>query len=172
MPDLRFEPVRPDGDPAVLLDWQHVHNLIIPTAPLSAEEIRDRAGRNRLTVTYRGDTLLGCSTVRPPADDPATATVIVRVLPEHRRQGLGRLLYDQALTVAHELGARVIETVVLASNEDGLRFAERLGFAETDRYLLAGDTIPFVDLRLITPVMTERQDADAAARSPGSRPRP
>jgi hypothetical protein len=42
----------------------------------------------------------------------------------------------------------VIETVVLASNEDGLRFARRHGFVEIDRYVLAGDAIPFVDLRL------------------------
>ena len=148
MHDLRFETVRPDGGDAVLKDWQHVHNLIIPSAPLSAEEIRVRAHRNHLTVTYHGDTLVGCSTVRPPADDRATATVIVRVLPEHRRQGFGEQMYVEALTTAHDTGAHVIETVVLASNEEGLQFAERHGYVEIDRYLLDGDTIPFVHLRL------------------------
>ncbi len=44
--------------------------------------------------------------------------------------------------------SRVVETVVLASNEEGLRFAERHGFVEIDRYTLDGDTTPFVDLRL------------------------
>jgi GNAT superfamily N-acetyltransferase len=140
--------VRPEGDDAVRADWRHVHNLIIPTSPLSVEEIRVRARRNRLTVTYHGDTLVGCSTVRPPADDRATATVIVRVLPQHRRQGFGGQMYDEALTAAYEIGARVIETVVLASNEEGLRFAERHGYVEIDRYVLDGDTIPFIDLRL------------------------
>ncbi|MET8040365.1 GNAT family N-acetyltransferase [Micromonospora sp. NPDC005215] len=151
MPDLRFETVRPDGDDGVCSDWQYVHNLIIPTSPLSVDEIRARADRNRLNVAYHGDTLVGCSTVRPPMDDQATATVIVRVLPEHRRQGLGGQLYDEALSAAYEIGARVLETVVLASNEDGLRFAERHGYVEIDRYVLDGDTIPFVDLRLAAP---------------------
>jgi GNAT superfamily N-acetyltransferase len=134
----------------VYRDWQRIHNAIIPSHLLSAEEIRARARRHRLHVAYRGDTVVGCSTVRPPADDPRTATVIVRVLPEHRGQGFGARMYDFALALAYELGARVIETVVLASNGDGLRFADRRGFVEIDRYVLDGDTVPFVDLRLAT----------------------
>jgi len=148
VPDLRFETVRPDSGDDVRADWRHVHNVIIPTAPLSAGEVRERAQRNRLTVTYLGGTLVGCSTVRPPAGDWATATVIVRVLPEHRRRGFGGRMYAEALTAARELGARTVETVVLAANEEGLRFAERHGYAEIDRYVLDGDTIPFIDLRL------------------------
>lgn len=74
--------------------------------------------------------------------------MIARVLPEHRRHGFGEQIYQRALAKARELGAQVIETVVLASNEDGLRFATRHGFVEIERYVLPGDTIPFVDLRL------------------------
>ncbi|SCD93548.1 hypothetical protein GA0115251_130015 [Streptomyces sp. TverLS-915] len=44
-------------------------------------------------------------------------------------------------------GATAIETCILASNEDGLRFARAHGFTETDRYVLPGSTIPWVDLR-------------------------
>jgi GNAT superfamily N-acetyltransferase len=146
--DLRFETVLPDGDEVVLADWRHVHNVIIPTDPLSVEQIRARAGRNRLTVSYHGDTLVGCSTIRPPTDEGATATVIVRVLPEHRRQGFGERMYVEALATAYERGARVVETVILASNEDGLRFAEQHGYFEIDRYVLDGDTFPYIDLRL------------------------
>jgi GNAT superfamily N-acetyltransferase len=148
MSDLRFEQVRPHGSHIVLADWQHIHNVIIPTDPLSVEEIQARAQRNRLTVAYLGDIRVGCSTVRPPADDPQAATVIVRVLPEHRRQGIGQQMYHQAVSMAYELGAGVIDTVVLASNDEGLRFAERHGFVEIDRYVLDGHTIPFIDLRL------------------------
>ena len=57
-------------------------------------------------------------------------------------------MYDQAVSTAHELGAQVIDTVVLASNDEGLRFAEQHGFVEIDRYVLDGHTIPFIDLRL------------------------
>ncbi|SCF06059.1 Acetyltransferase (GNAT) family protein [Streptomyces sp. LcepLS] len=83
--------------------------------------------------------------MRPPRD--GVATVIARVLPAHRRRGYGTELYAHALRQARALGATAIETCVLASNEDGLRFARAHGFTETDRYVLPGSTIPWVDLR-------------------------
>ncbi|OIJ90529.1 GNAT family N-acetyltransferase [Streptomyces monashensis] len=145
MSDLRIQ--RPHDD-ATFTDWQYVHNAIIPTHLLSVEEIRERAQRNHLEVAYLGDVLVGCSTVRPPSDDTSTATVIARVLAPHRGQGFGEELYARGLARAREWGAEVIETVVLSSNEDGLRFARRHGFVEIERYLLPGDTIPWIDLRL------------------------
>ncbi|TJZ57217.1 GNAT family N-acetyltransferase [Streptomyces piniterrae] len=145
MSDLRIQ--QPDGE-ATLKDWQHVHNVIIPTHFLSLDEVRERAQRHHLEVAYRGDDLIGCSTVRPPTDDTLTVTVIARVLAAHRGQGFGEELYARGLSRARELGAEVIETVVLSSNEDGLRFARKHGFVETDRYLLPGDSIPWIDLRL------------------------
>jgi len=54
--DLRILPVTDD---VTLLDWQRVHNEIIPTAPLSVEDIRERATRNALEVAYYGDALVG-----------------------------------------------------------------------------------------------------------------
>jgi GNAT superfamily N-acetyltransferase len=142
---LRIEPVD-GGDATLLRDWRHVHNTIIPTAVLSPDEVRERAGRNRLDVAYAGDDLVGCTTVRPP--DGGVVTVIARVLPPYRGQGYGTALYEHGLAHARDLGATAIETVVLASNADGLRFAEARGFVEVERYLLAGDTVPFVTLRL------------------------
>ncbi|WP_328912006.1 MULTISPECIES: GNAT family N-acetyltransferase [unclassified Streptomyces] len=145
MTALRIEP--PHGD-AMLGDWLHVHNTIIPTDPLTLDDVRERVRRHRLAVAYRGDTVVGCTTVRPPVDGSSTAVVIARVLPEHRGQGLGAELYARGLALARALGAEVVETVVLASNEDGLRFALRHGFVEFERYVLPGDTIPFVELRM------------------------
>jgi GNAT superfamily N-acetyltransferase len=146
--ELRFEKVQPAGGEAAVRDWQRIHNLIIPTSPLSVDEIGVRAGRNHLEVAYLDGVAVGCSTVQPPTGDTGTATVIARVLPDHRRHGFGEQIYQRALAEAQALGAQVVETVVLASNEDGLRFARRHGFAETGRYVLPGHTIPFVDLRL------------------------
>ncbi|MET9290931.1 GNAT family N-acetyltransferase [Streptomyces sp. NPDC003077] len=145
MSDLRF---RPPADDDTLKDWQYVHNVIIPTRPLSLDEVRERARRDHLEVAYLDGALVGCSTVRPPTDESRAATVIVRVLVAYRRRGFGEELYVRGLHRARELGAEVIETVVLSSNEDGLRFALRHGFVETERYLLPGDTIPWIDLRL------------------------
>jgi GNAT superfamily N-acetyltransferase len=86
--------------------------------------------------------------VRPPTDDALTATVIVRVLSVHRGQGIGEELYARGLRLARDLGAVVVETVVLSSSEEGLRFARKHGYVETGRYLLPGESIPWVDLRL------------------------
>ncbi|MEV6591931.1 GNAT family N-acetyltransferase [Streptomyces acidicola] len=148
MTDLHIR--RVDGAVSVqdLRDWQHVHNTIIPAHVLSLDDVRGRAERNHLELAYLDGVLVGNSTVRPPEDDTATATVIARVLDGHRRQGVGEQLYARGLERARELGARVIETVVLESNTDGLRFALKHGFVEIERYLLEGDTIPWIDLRL------------------------
>ncbi|MEV4560176.1 GNAT family N-acetyltransferase [Kitasatospora sp. NPDC049285] len=145
MTELRFE--RPVGD-GMLADWQYVHNVIIPTDPLSLDDVRERSGRHHLEVAYLGELAAGCSTVRSAeADDPGTVTVIARILPGHRRQGYGTRLWDRGLARARELGAETVATVVLASNKDGLEFALRRGFTETDRYVLPGDTVAYVELR-------------------------
>jgi GNAT superfamily N-acetyltransferase len=132
----------------LLDDWRAIHNAIIPTAPLSVQEVAERATRHRLTVAYVGGGLVGNATVRPATEPDHVATVIVRILPGHRRQGYGSAYLEAELAHARSTGARRIETVVLASNADGLAFALARGFVEHDCYLLAGDTIPFVDLHL------------------------
>lgn len=130
-----------------LKDWQHVHNEIIPADALDLDEVRDRVGRYHLEVAYADGVLVACSTVRPP-DDDGTATVIVRVLPDHRHQGYGRKLYARCLDAAYALGAKQVETIVWEPNVDGLKFALASGFTETERYLPDGDDAAYITLRL------------------------
>ena len=144
MSRLRIEPV---GD-ATLEDWRYVHNVIIPVAPLSRDEVRERVVRNRLEVAYVDDVLVGCATVRPPVGATATATVIVRVLPAHRRQGHGEEFFVRALAQARASGAEAIETIVLTSNPDGLRFAQSHGFVEVSRDLPSEGGDAFITLAL------------------------
>ncbi|MFK0042947.1 GNAT family N-acetyltransferase [Streptomyces sp. NPDC090741] len=146
--DLRMERVAAE---ASLQDWRHVHNLIVPPDALTLDEVRERAGRHLLDVAYLGDVLVGCMTVRrPTADAPSVATVIARILPAHRGQGFGAALYAHGLAEARALvpAPDTIETIVLASNEDGLRFARAHGFEESERYVLPGATVPYIHLRL------------------------
>ncbi len=145
MIELRIHAV--EGESAIA-DWQHVHNVIIPADPLSLAEIQERLQRHHLEVAYVGDDLVGCTTLRPPAPGSRTATVIVRVLAEHRRRGLGTQLYARSLAKARQLGAERIETIVWESNVEGLRFAEANGFVEADRYLPDGEQFAYVTLRL------------------------
>jgi RimJ/RimL family protein N-acetyltransferase len=141
---LRVVPAAPDR----LAEWREIHNEIIATSPLSEDEVAERATRNQLTVAYVGDTLVGCATLRPPAGESGTATVIVRILASFRRRGFGAAYLDRVLAESRALSDGRIETVVLESNADGLRFAEKHGFVEHDRYVVDGQTVPFVDLHL------------------------
>jgi GNAT superfamily N-acetyltransferase len=147
--ELEFVRVLPGGPAEAREHWREIHNRVIPTSPLSEAEVEERATRNHLDVAYADGVPVGCSTVRPPVE--GAATVIARVLPSHRRRGCGDQIYRRALEDAQDLGAQAIVTVVLASNDDGLAFARRHGFVEFDRYVLPGDTIPFIDLRLEKP---------------------
>ncbi|GIG68067.1 GNAT family N-acetyltransferase [Phytomonospora endophytica] len=143
MSELRIAPV--DGE-TMIADWHHVHNTIVPPAAMSLDEVRERVTRNHLAVAHLGDVLVGCSTVRPPAG--GVATVIARILPEFRRRGLGTRLYEHGLALAKELGAEAVETVVLGTNADGLRFAAAHGFTEVESYVMPGETELWYTLRL------------------------
>jgi len=150
----------------LLDDWRSIHNTIIPTAPLSAADVAERAARNRLTLAYASGELVGNATMRPPSDPDRVATVIVRILPEHRRRGFGAAYLDAELAHARSTGAVRIETVVLESNTDGLSFALAHGFVEHDRYLLDGDTIAFIDLHLPSWPMTRVRGGARATDPP------
>ncbi|MFD7134380.1 GNAT family N-acetyltransferase [Streptomyces sp. NPDC059894] len=145
MTDLRTAPVAGE---AMLRQWRHVHNTIVPPAALSLDEVRARARRYHLENAYVGDVLVGCSTVRPPQGEERVATVIARVLPAYRRRGHGSALYQQGLAHARVLGAATVETCVPAANEEGLRFAVARGFVEIERYVLDGESDVWIDLRL------------------------
>ncbi len=149
MDEVRFVEV---ADDQTVADWQRVHNEIIPTDPLSLDDVRERSGRHRLELAYLGapgqQSAVGNSTVRRPTADQG-AMVIARVLPAYRRRGIGTLLHQRGLEVALSWAdERPVETVVLETNEDGLAFALARRFVEVERYTLPGATIPYVALEL------------------------
>lgn len=131
-----------------LEDWRDVHNSVVPTHELSLDDVRDRLRRHRILIAYLGEQAVGSTTVRPPDEETDAVTVIARVLAEHRGRGFGTELYERAMAQARELGAEEIETVMLATNEAGLRFAARHGFVETERYLLPGQDVEWVVARV------------------------
>ena len=122
--------------------WREIHNLIIPATPLSRADVEERRGRNTLTLGVVDDQVVGNATIRPVVD--GQATVIVRILPDHRRRGYGTEYLQRMLAAARELGAASVATVVLAANADGLAFALRRGFMEVERYSVDG--AEFIDL--------------------------
>jgi ribosomal protein S18 acetylase RimI-like enzyme len=140
--------------------WLTVHNVLIPNAPLTLADARERLSRHRLLVAITDDRrVIGSTTVRPPEDEPSTVTVIARVLPRFQRAGIGRALYESAMRQVAEYQPTRVMTCVLASNERGLAFAGRLGFVEVERYVLDGDDVAFVDLAL--DVRTDEDEREA-----------
>ena len=142
--------------------WGQIHNRIIPADPLSEDDIRQRMSRHRLTLAYDREVAVGNATLRPPAHGSGTATVIVRVLPEFRGRGYGTEYANWILSQAVNLDIDRIETVVLATNETGLRFALRMGFLECDRYTLNGGSAEYVDLWLAA---SSHRGASAAGKA-------
>lgn len=131
---------------ATLDDWQRIHNVIIPSAPLTVAEVRERSAMYLLEVAYVKGVAAGATTVRPPTDS-AAATVIVRILPEFRRRGYGTQLYTRAVGEARRSGWEALETVVWESNVDGLTFARNRGYVEIDRYYPEGARAAFITMR-------------------------
>ena len=143
MSGLRIESV---GDDTTLTHWQHVHNVIIPVDPLTIDEIRERVLRHRLEVAYRDDVLVANTTVRPPADGNSTATVIVRVLPDFRRQGIGTEFYERALDQLVRSGRRRSRRSSGPPRWMAAKFAlEGICCEGRD---LPDDDIPYITLRL------------------------
>ena len=52
MDDVRFVEV---ADEQSVADWQRVHNEIIPTDPLSLDDVRERSARHRLELAHLAD---------------------------------------------------------------------------------------------------------------------
>ena len=85
-----------DASDDTLEGWLVVHNVLIPNAPLTMEDARDRLTRHRLLVAVCNDEVVGSTTVRPPMSDSAGVMVIARVLPAHQGRGIGTALYERA----------------------------------------------------------------------------
>jgi GNAT superfamily N-acetyltransferase len=143
MPGLTFTSVVADEEAAQ--SWRLVHNEIIPAHPLTLPEVVARSSVNLLELAVLDGAVVGCSTVRPATDDEPV-TVIVRILPRFRREGLGSAYLAHVLGEAERLGAQRIQTIVHGSNVDGLTFALHRGFVEAERYTLDGETVPYIHL--------------------------
>lgn len=135
-----------DATHETLPGWLAVHNILIPNAPLTLADARQRLRRHRLLVAITANDVVGTTTVRPPTADTSEAMVIARVLPEHQGTGLGQRLYESALAQALDFAPDRIRTCVLATSKRGLDFATRNGFVEVERYVLNDDDVAFVEL--------------------------
>src|SRR5579863_7100210 len=66
-----------------------------------------------------------------PEDASCAQLISMWIAPSHRKQGVGRLLVQEVLSWARQRGARVLQLMVVSSNQPAIGFYQGLGFAFT-----------------------------------------
>jgi GNAT superfamily N-acetyltransferase len=108
--------------------WRSVRLTLLPNERTSSiAELRD--GGNFLLLAYRDGELAGSGSAS--RSDTGGGAVFPRVLPTHRRQGIGTALLERLALHAETRGYREIGSLV--DDAGSLAFAERFGCAETGR---------------------------------------
>jgi len=112
--------------------WRAVRMAVVPyERTQSVAELREGDSPERLLLLVRVDGVVAGSGLSDRADSASSGSVIPRVLPEFRRQGIGTaLLYRLADHVAG-LGFPTVRASV--DDEASCCFAEHFGFAEVNR---------------------------------------
>jgi mycothiol synthase len=121
--------------PDDLVVWADVKSRIVPNEPVTAEQLAttDEPGR-LLLLAEREGTVAGCG-IASPSSFGGRVFVAARVLPEHRRQGVGGELVRALLDHGRALGRDGVNAFVDAGDEPSLAFARRLGLEEVDYQL-------------------------------------
>jgi GNAT superfamily N-acetyltransferase len=152
MPDPEVVPLE-QGDRIAAGEWVAVYNAVLPEMAFGVEDVLHGQRRNRdaveLVARLRGRAV-GCGNVIP-LPHSSTAYVWLGVLPEERRQGVGRALYEAFREAARRLGRDTFQTRVSEARPDALAFLARRGLAEAARHQevaleLAGVAAPPIEL--------------------------
>ena len=127
--DVEITPCVTDED---YEQWRQVRIAVLPyERTASVDELRAGDSPERLMVLARIDGTLVGSGMAQPSDTAGGGSVIPRVLPEHRRRGVGAALLDHLVAHVERLDLRVLRA---GADDDGsLAFAERFGFREVNR---------------------------------------
>ena len=84
----------------------------------------------RILVATKAGIAVGICRVQRNSDDPEAWMVFgIAVHPEHRRQGIGRALFDAAIAFARSHGARTILSETHVRNHTSIAFHQSVGFA-------------------------------------------
>jgi mycothiol synthase len=112
--------------------WRRVRIAVIPyERTQSVAEIRADEAPERLMVIAREDGVVVGSGMANRSDLAGGGTVIPRVLPEHRRRGVGTALLRRLVEHVEDLGYPTLRS---GADDDGsLAFAHRFGFEEVNR---------------------------------------
>jgi mycothiol synthase len=115
--------------------WAAIKSRVVPDEPVTAEQLiaTDEPGRVLLLAELDG-ILAGCGIGGLSAFGDK-AFIMARVLPEHRRRGVGAELVRALAEHGRALGRNGVNSFVEWHDEASIRFAEKLGLAEVDYQL-------------------------------------
>jgi len=121
--------------PADLQAWAELKSRVVPNDPVTAEQLvaTDEPGRLLLLAAREG-TLAGCG-IAAPSHFGGRAFLAARVLPEHRRRGVGRELVRALAEHGRALGRDGVNGFVDEDDEAALAFARSYGLEEVDYQL-------------------------------------
>lgn len=112
--------------------WRRVRIAVIPyERTQSVAELREGDTPERLLVLAREDGVVVGSGMANRAESTGSGSVIPRVLPAHRRRGVGTALLGRLVEHVEELGFPMLRSG--ADDEESLAFARRHGFEEVNR---------------------------------------
>jgi mycothiol synthase len=112
-----------------------VWNAITPNEPTTLElqrERRRRDPRRLYLLAERNGVVVGCG-FAGPSDSPGRGFLEPRVLPPHRRHGVGAALLLELADHLASLDYGFASSHVDGADEGSLTFARRFGFEEVDR---------------------------------------
>ncbi len=121
--------------PADLEAWATLKSRVVPNEPITAEQLvaTDEPGR-LLLLAEREGTLAGCG-IAAPSHFGERAFIAARVLPDHRRRGVGRELVRVLADHGRALGRSGVSGFVDAEDAAAFAFARTYGLEEVDYQL-------------------------------------
>jgi GNAT superfamily N-acetyltransferase len=115
-------------------EWRRVRMTVVPGERCdTVAELRQHDSPGRLMVLARIDGTVVGSGVADRSESADGGFVAPRVLPEHRRRGVGSALLRALAAHVGDLGLPELRTIV--DDLESLRFAEHFGFVEIDRQI-------------------------------------
>jgi mycothiol synthase len=112
--------------------WRRVRIAVVPyERTQSLAELREGDTPERLLVVAREDGVVVGHGMANRAESAGSGSVIPRVLPEHRRRGIGTALLHRLVEHVEELGHPMLRSG--ADDEESLAFARHFGFEEVNR---------------------------------------
>jgi GNAT superfamily N-acetyltransferase len=129
---IELRPAESDED---LEAWASLKSAVVPNQPVSAEELRSSEEEGRLLLLAEADgEPIGCGIAAPSHFD-GLAFVAARVLPGHRRRGIGTAIAAALIDHARAIGRDGLSAFVDAAEPGSMAFVGRYGLSEVDHEL-------------------------------------